>query len=200
MKKFIISAMALAAFGMAFTSCSSEEPMGGGDGSGKITFTAQLPAELGSRAFSDGIAANSLSYYVYKHGEKEALITGTTSINLTTSVSLDLVNGETYDVVFLAQSSNAPEGLYTYDDATQNFTVDYTKAVQNNDNSDAFYAVKTVTVAGGATEPVDLYRPLCTGKLWNKRCNETGRHRHLRRQPRQPYFHTELSGKNAERP
>lgn len=159
MKKFLISAMALATFGMAFTSCSSDEPMCGGDGSGKITFTAQLPAELGSRAFSDGTSAKSLSYYVYKHGEKEALITGTTPINLTTSVSLDLVNGETYDVVFLAQSSNAPEGLYSYTPDTQNFTVNYTKAAQNNDNCDAFYAVKTVTVAGGTTEPVDLYRP-----------------------------------------
>ena len=151
--------MALATFGMAFTSCSSDEPMCGGDGSGKITFTAQLPAELGSRAFSDGTSAKSLSYYVYKHGEKEALITGTTPINLTTSVSLDLVNGETYDVVFLAQSSNAPKGLYSYTPDTQNFTVNYTKAAQNNDNCDAFYAVKTVTVAGGTTEPVDLYRP-----------------------------------------
>lgn len=64
--------MALAAFGMAFTSCSSDEPMGGGDGSGKITFTAQLPAELGSRAFSDGNAANSLSYYVYKTRRKRS--------------------------------------------------------------------------------------------------------------------------------
>lgn len=159
MKKFLISAMALATFGMAFTSCSSDEPMCGGDGSGKITFTAQLPAELGSRAFSDGTSAKSLSYYVYKHGEKEALITGTTPINLTTSVSLDLVNGETYDVVFLAQSSDAPEGLYSYAPDTQNFTVNYTKAAQNNDNCDAFYAVKKVTVAGGTTEPVDLYRP-----------------------------------------
>ena len=151
--------MALATFGMAFTSCSSDEPMCGGDGSGKITFTAQLPAELGSRAFSDGTSAKSLSYYVYKHGEKKALITGTTPINLTTSVSLDLVNGETYDVVFLAQSSDAPEGLYSYAPDTQNFTVNYTKAAQNNDNCDAFYAVKKVTVAGGTTEPVDLYRP-----------------------------------------
>ncbi len=159
MKKFLISAMALATFGMAFTSCSSDEPMCGGDGSGKITFTAQLPAELGSRAFSDGTSAKSLSYYVYKHGEKKALITGTTPINLTTSVSLDLVNGETYDVVFLAQSSGAPEGLYSYAPDTQNFTVNYTKAAQNNDNCDAFYAVKKVTVAGGTTEPVDLYRP-----------------------------------------
>ena len=159
MKKFLISAMALATFGMAFTSCSSDEPMCGGDGSGKITFTAQLPAELGSRAFSDGTSAKSLSYYVYKHGEKKALITGTTPIDLTTSVSLDLVNGETYDVVFLAQSSNAPEGLYSYAPDTQNFTVNYNKAAQNNDNCDAFYAVKTVTVAGGTTEPVDLYRP-----------------------------------------
>lgn len=159
MKKFLISAMALATFGMAFTSCSSDEPMCGGDGSGKITFTAQLPAELGSRAFSDGTSAKSLSYYVYKHGEKKALITGTTPINLTTSVSLDLVNGETYDVVFLAQSSDAPEGLYSYAPDTQNFTVNYTKAAQNNDNCDAFYAVKIVTVAGGTTEPVDLYRP-----------------------------------------
>lgn len=142
MKKFLISAMALATFGMAFTSCSSDEPMCGGDGSGKITFTAQLPAELGSRAFSDGTSAKSLSYYVYKHGEKKALITGTTPINLTTSVSLDLVNGETYDVVFLAQSSDAPEGLYSYAPDTQNFTVNYTKAAQNNDNCDAFYAVK----------------------------------------------------------
>lgn len=159
MKKLLISAMAIACVGLVLTSCSSDEPLNGGDGSGKITFTAQLPAELGSRAFGDGTTANTLSYYVYKHGDKTVLMTGSTDINLSATVPLELVNGETYDVVFLAQSSSAPEGLYSYASDTQNFTVDYTKAVQNNENCDAFYAVKTVTVAGGTTEEVDLYRP-----------------------------------------
>lgn len=151
MKKFLISAMAIASAGLGLTSCSSDEPIGGGgDGSGKITFVAQLPAELGSRAFSDGTSANTLQYFVYKHGEKKVILDGTVNnFNLTANVELQLVNGESYDVVFLAQSSTAPEGLYIYTPNTQNFTVDYELAVQNNDNCDAFYAVKTVTVAGG---------------------------------------------------
>lgn len=162
MKKFLISAMAIASVGLGLTSCSSDEPIvgGEGDGSGKITFVAQLPAELGSRAFSDGTSANTLQYFVYKHGEKTVILNGTeNNFNLTANVELQLVNGESYDVVFLAQSSTVPEGLYTYTPDTQNFTVDYTKAVQNNDNCDAFYAIKTVTVTGGNTQSVDLKRP-----------------------------------------
>lgn len=57
--------MAVASVGLGLTSCSSDEPLGGeGDGSGKITFTAKLPTELGSRAFGDGKTANTLTCYV----------------------------------------------------------------------------------------------------------------------------------------
>lgn len=161
MNKFLISAMAVASVGFGLTSCSSDEPLGGeGDGSGKITFTAKLPTELGSRAFGDGKTANTLTCYVYKSGEKTPLITETATINLSTSVELQLVNGETYDVVFLAMSDKAPNGLYTYTPTSQEFKVDYTLATQNDENRDAFYAVvKGIKVAGGTTQSVDLYRP-----------------------------------------
>ena len=155
-KTFLMALAASAALGL--NSCSSEEPFGTGDGSGNISFRAQLPAGLATRAFNDGTSATQLSYYVYEEGATTPIIAVTdATINLQTTVSLSLVNGMSYDVVFWAQSPDC--SAYTYDPAARTVKVDYDGVAQNDESRDAFYTVEHVTVTGGTTVDARLTRP-----------------------------------------
>ena len=157
MKKTLLMALAASA-ALGLNSCSSEEPFGTGDGSGNISFRAQLPAGLATRAFNDGTSATQLSYYVYEEGATTPIIAVTdATINLQTVVSLSLVNGKSYDVVFWAQSPDC--SAYTYDPAARTVKVDYDGVAQNDESRDAFYTVEHVTVTGGTTVDARLTRP-----------------------------------------
>lgn len=158
MKKTLLLALAASA-AVGLNSCSSEEPLGNaGDGSGNITFRAQLPAGLATRAFNDGTSATQLSYYVYEENATEPVIAVTdATINLQTVIQLSLVNGKSYDVVFWAQSPDCE--AYTYDPTARTVKVDYTGVAQNEEQRDAFYTVEHVTVTGGTTVDARLTRP-----------------------------------------
>ena len=144
---------------LGFTACSSDEPANvTGDGTGNITLVANLPAELATRAYSDGTTATQLKYYVYQQGQNVPVIKEeNATINLSTTVSLNLVNGMTYDIVFWAQSPDTE--AYTYNATDRTITVNYEGITQNDEDRDAFYCVKTVTVTGGTTENAELVRP-----------------------------------------
>ena len=165
---FTVSALSLALAGVS-TSCSNEiEPQPGNDGT--VTFTVQLPEGTATRAFADGTTATKLSYAVYKKGETTPIsgmvVDGVNAIDMegkSAIVTLQLVNGNAYDIIFWAESEavhNATENKpYTITWEGQALDVNYTGTTVNDDSRDAFYIKKSVTVNGPIAETVSLRRP-----------------------------------------
>ena len=119
-----------------------------------VTFEVGAPA---ARAYSDGYTATVLQYAVYEgETELEDLTVTDGEIHGSTTVSFKLVTGNTYTVIFWAAAPNAP---YTVDFANKTMTVDYTGAVSNDENRDAFFKKHTFTVTGAQTETIELKRP-----------------------------------------
>ena len=104
---FMLSAAAL----LLGTACSQEDviPAVTPYGDGNVTFTIHTDGSTGSRAFGDGYTALKLQYAVYEKGKTTPIITVadgdanqvTFAENaLSTTVSLKLVNGKNYDILF----------------------------------------------------------------------------------------------------
>ena len=162
MMKKMLPVFAIASMMLA-TSCSNDELSNLNEGTNStVTFTTQLANPLQTRAFADGTTATTLDYAVYevKDGAWTLLPDlGKTdqTINMSTTVSLNLVNGKTYAVVFWA---DAPSSIYTFDATNVNVKADYTSATSSNENYDAFYAVEQFTVDGATLDrTVNLKRP-----------------------------------------
>lgn len=137
-------------------SCSSDEPTTNQPGEGIVNFTAVIPGGINSRAISDGTTAQQLTYAVYNEdGEEIPALTKTVDIHLQTTVSLNLVTGKKYTVVFWAQASDAP---YAFNTADASVTVTETGVAQA-ENRDAFFAAKEFVVNGAVSETVELKRP-----------------------------------------
>ena len=120
-----------------------------------VTFEVGAPA---ARAYSDVTTATRLQYAIYDEDGNEltALTKRNETINLTKRVELKLVTGNTYTAIFWAAAPNAP---YSVDWATGTMTVDYSAAVCNDENRDAFYKRHTFKVTGAQTETIELKRP-----------------------------------------
>ena len=162
MMKKMLPVFAIASMMLA-TSCSNEELSNLKEGTNStVTFTTQLANPLQTRAFADGTTATTLDYAVYevKDGAWTLLPDlgkADQTINMSTTVSLNLVNGKTYAVVFWA---DAPSSIYTFDATNVNVKADYTAATSSNENYDAFYAVEQFTVDGATLDrTVNLKRP-----------------------------------------
>lgn len=166
LKKFVYT-LAAAAMTFGFAACSSDEPLAGAAGQdGLVTFTAQLPAELASRAFGEGENAKKLTVYVYEKDVKTTLIETKTAEfpadDLTTTVELQLVNGKAYDILFWADAygENGADTPFSYNASTQTVKVDYTKMASNEDKGDAFFfAEKGLEVKGAINKTIYLTRP-----------------------------------------
>ena len=157
MKKKLIFAMS-AIVALFATSCQEEDFGANTGATSTVAFTVSTP-EIASRAYSDGTTATELQYAVYKKNENEWKLTtlvGTTEIKGSAKVQLDLITGDQYSVIFWAAAPNAP---YAVDFEHKTMTVDYTNAVSNDENRDAFYKFHTFTVTGAQTETVELKRP-----------------------------------------
>ena len=133
---------------------------------GTVTFTAQLPSEMGTRAFADGLTAKHLQYAVYEAGQStplkvfgdETTVVGEAEmVNLKKSVTLKLTSGKSYDVIFWADATT--DSPYTFNPASQEVSVDYSKVNNNSDNCDAFFKKETITVSGNQSVDVKLTRP-----------------------------------------
>ena len=131
-----------------------------------MTFTAQLPSEMGTRAFADGLTAKHLQYAVYEAGQStplkvfgdETTVVGEAEmVNLKKSVTLKLTSGKSYDVIFWADATT--DSPYTFNPASQEVSVDYSKVNNNSDNCDAFFKKETITVSGNQSVDVKLTRP-----------------------------------------
>ena len=167
MKRYLLSTFTIAAAALLVTSCNDEMDKGLKTGDeGTVTFTAQLPSEMGTRAFADGLTAKHLQYAVYEAGQStllkvfgdETTVVGEAEmVDLKKSVTLQLTSGKSYDVIFWADATT--DSPYTFDPATQKVSVDYSKVNNNSDNCDAFFKKETITVSGNQSVDVKLTRP-----------------------------------------
>ena len=167
MKRYLLSTFTIAAAALLVTSCNDEMDNGLKTGDeGTVTFTAQLPSEMGTRAFADGLTAKHLQYAVYEAGQStplkvfgdETTVVGEAEmVDLKKSVTLKLTSGKSYDVIFWADATT--DSPYTFDPATQKVSVDYSKVNNNSDNCDAFFKKETITVSGNQSVDVKLTRP-----------------------------------------
>lgn len=167
MKRYLLSTFTIAAAALLVTSCNDEMDNGlktGDDGT--VTFTAQLPSEMGTRAFADGLTAKHLQYAVYEAGQStplkvfgdETTVVGEAEmVNLKKSVTLKLTSGKSYDVIFWADATT--DSPYTFNPASREVSVDYSKVNNNSDNCDAFFKKETITVSGNQSVDVKLTRP-----------------------------------------
>lgn len=167
MKRYLLSTFTIAAAALLVTSCNDEMDNGLKTGDeGTVTFTAQLPSEMGTRAFADGLTAKHLQYAVYEAGQStplkvfgdETTVVGEAEmVNLKKSVTLKLTSGKSYDVIFWADATT--DSPYTFNPASQEVSVDYSKVNNNSDNCDAFFKKETITVSGNQSVDVKLMRP-----------------------------------------
>ena len=167
MKRYLLSTFTIAAAALLVTSCNDEVNNGLKTGDeGTVTFTAQLPSEMGTRAFADGLTAKHLQYAVYEAGQPtplkvfgdETTVVGEAEmVNLKKSVTLKLTSGKSYDVIFWADATT--DSPYTFNPASQEVSVDYSKVNNNSDNCDAFFKKETITVSGNQSVDVKLTRP-----------------------------------------
>ena len=154
-KRFFAGLMAVA---MLFTaSCEHQDFSPNVEGENTVTITVTTP-QIATKAYSDGNTATVLQYAVYDvNGNILGDLTKTDeTIHGSTTVNLQLTTGNTYSVLFWAAAPNAP---YAVDFGAKTMTVDYTDAVCNDENRDAFYAYHTFTVTGAQTEIIQLKRP-----------------------------------------
>lgn len=168
MKRYLLSTFTIAAAALLVTSCNDEMDNGLKTGDeGTVTFTAQLPSEMGTRAFADGLTAKHLQYAVYEAGQStplkvfgdETTVVGEAEMNnLKQTVSLKLTTGKTYDVIFWA-ADNSAKKPYTFDPLTQTVKIKYTNVYSNNDICDAFFKKETISVSGNQNVDVKLTRP-----------------------------------------
>ena len=155
MRKYFLSLVAMAA--MIFLSgCNKNEDFYISENGDMVTFNIATP-EMGTRAFSDGSTATNLTVAVYQGGQYREALTQNVTINGSAQVSLPLVTGVTYDIVFWAYATGAP---YTFNPENGIVSVNYNGVTANNENLDAFYANKLgYTVQGPKTETIKLTRP-----------------------------------------
>lgn len=154
--------LAAAALTMLAVSCNKEQVTEVPDGQMvDVTFTAALPGEMATKALGDGQTAKTLYVSVYENDAEKThlgdLDKTATFTDLKTKVTFSLVKGKTYNFVFWAQA----EGATCYDiDDLKNIKISYEGAVANDENRDAFYAMrKELKVNGALTETIKLYRP-----------------------------------------
>jgi hypothetical protein len=149
---------------MLLAACSNQDFGDQSDANAvNVSFTTELPGQITSRGWGDGLTATNLSWAVYLKDTKTLVKKGTATLSkLKTSVSISLIKGRSYDVVFWAQSPDAP---YTFDAANQKVEMNYTEKadqlVANSEDYDAFYAKAELENVSAETpgQTVTLKRP-----------------------------------------
>lgn len=155
MKKFSFALMTAAA--VLATSCSNDIDPIANDGNGNVTFSISIPGAVNTRAYGDGTTATQLRYVVYEAGSNTAIINETKSFDngLSTTLSLNLLNGKDYDILFWADT---PDSGHSFDATTKTVTVNYGAIC--DEKQDAFYAkYNTGVINGGIVKNITLTRP-----------------------------------------
>ena len=172
MKKVLFSTVAMSALMLMATSCADDQTSDLKAGAeSTVTITAQLPGDMGTRAFADGTKATELHYAVYEKGTTTRLavckkadgtkgqLEGTaTMTGLQTTISLQLTTGKEYDFVFWADAPG--DNVYSFNSENQTVTVNYANAENNTDNLDTFFGQKkALKVSGNMSISQELRRP-----------------------------------------
>lgn len=161
MNKKLFKTFAAAAMSVLAIACAKEQ-VGPVDGEiCEATFDVAVPGGISTKTIADGTTAKELWYQVFdKDGNVIAGLGKTKHESLLsdrqTSVSMQLVKDQTYNIVFWAQSEG--QTCYKFDDLSQ-IMVDYAAAKANEESRDAFLAVKNITVNGPINETVEMKRP-----------------------------------------
>lgn len=163
-KQLLLAAIAVS--GLALVGCSDEVKTLP-DGPATLTLSAKMPAGISSRAFSTGAGATVLSYAVYDAGtntviyssaQADAPVPVYNAEDMTFSLDLDLVKGQSYDLIFWADTKD--NAFYTFNPDYQTVTISYEGLTGNDDTRDAFFNVeKDLVVTGSMTKSIQLYRP-----------------------------------------
>lgn len=122
--------MMLAGAALLLASCSNDTDLNPPGRDGYVTFTAELPGGINTRAFADGTSALNLRYGVYNENGTQLLSSGSaTFTDKKASVEIPLITGATYQLVFWADSFGADSSSspYTLDLQSGVMTVDYSK-------------------------------------------------------------------------
>ena len=164
MKKYLFSALAM---GLLMTSCQSDEPFAPGEGGEKqVTFTLNVPGELGTRAdfganksgvsgvSNEGTANIKYTLVLDANGDKKILDNDDATINgKTATFSPTVVLGREYKITAYASLGDAWDGENAID-ITKHF---------NDETKDAYFYTTTHNFAEGDLQPLALKRPF--GKL-----------------------------------
>ena len=161
MKKLFLGMLAIVA--MIATSCVQEQDLVANTAGEAVAVSFNVGTPAMRANFSDGATATHLQYAVYDANGNilsdltvlDGDITGGS-----TTVTLQLVTGNNYSVLFWAAAPNAPYTVAfgnALSEATM--TVDYTAPVCSDENRDAFYTLLPIEVKGAMTVGADLKRP-----------------------------------------
>ena len=160
MKKLLFSLAAMIA--LVATSCVTDATNDLSVGGKESVVTFSVESQNVSRAdIANGAKATRLQYAVFA-GKGESMsyletLSGETELtNLKASFDLTLLNQNEYTIVFWA---DAPGSIYTFTKNSATVTADYSNVTANNDNLDAFYAVKEFRVNGTTVVSATLTRP-----------------------------------------
>lgn len=163
MKKIMLLPAALL---LGLASCSNEAEMPVVESDGNVNITVNLPGNLGTRAFSDGLTADDLEVAVYDVTDADNPVLARKQDykfgnSLSTKISLTLANGRSYKIaLFASKKDNSP---YTFNTADRKITVDYTKMTKYNstDDYDCFYKLYEIAkVTGPIQDNILLVRPV----------------------------------------
>ena len=164
MKKYLFPALAL---GLVMTSCQSDEPFAPGEGGEKqVTFTLNVPGDLGTRAdfganksdkggvTNEGTGNIQYTLVLDANGDRQILTNNNATVNGTTATfSPTVVLGRNYTITAYASL----DGAWNGNDAiniTNNF---------NNEAKDDYFYTTTHNFANGDLSTLNLTRPF--GKL-----------------------------------
>ena len=164
MKKYLFSALAL---GMMLTSCQSDEPFAPGEGGEKqVTFTLNVPGDLGTRA-AEGLnqsdkggatnqGADQIKYTLVLQANNDTLILNhdqATVSGTTATFKPTVVLGREYTITAYASLKDAWNGENPIA-ITNSF---------NDESKDAYFKTLKHNFANGDLQPLTLTRPF--GKL-----------------------------------
>ena len=159
-----VTLLGMLAGGMLFAaSCTNEglEPVQT-NGNAQVEFSLGLDARMGSRSADAEMNADQLAYALYDADGK--VVNGLSvkndafSSGDTENISLSLVKGQTYTIVFWAQNADCDAYTLTATDKTLKVAVDY-EGGNNDETRDAFYNTTTFTVEGDDAVEIVLKRP-----------------------------------------
>lgn len=162
MKKILSAFFVLGALMLA--SCSTENEQSLSSGGSDVTYTVALSGQTATRAFADGLSAREVKCYVYdtnNGASAEPVLVKDVVMpegSLSGTLTLRLVSGRKYDILFLATSG--ADSHISYETASRTFSVDYNGVKCSDEKLDAFYAADLgYEVSGAASRTVELHRP-----------------------------------------